>query len=90
MFLITYDISSPKRLRRVARLMEKYGGRAQKSVFECDLSNERLFQLQKKLKKIIDIEKDSVRFYKLCNSCISRVQNMGVGAIPEIEKFIVI
>lgn len=90
MFLVTYDISSPKRLRRVARLMEKYGGRAQKSVFECDISNERLLQLQKKVKKVINIEKDSVRFYYLCQNCISKIDSMGIGAFPETESFIVV
>ena len=90
MFLITYDISSPKRLQRIARLMEKYGGRAQKSVFECNLSNERLLQLQKKAKKIMNLEKDSVRFYYLCHNCLGKVESFGTGALPLEENFVVI
>jgi CRISPR-associated protein Cas2 len=88
MFVVTYDISSPKRLRRVARLMGKYGGRAQKSVFECDISKEQLMQLQKKIKKVIDREKDSVRFYYLCQPCLSKIEWLGVGAVPEEEKHV--
>ncbi|HQM85027.1 MAG TPA: CRISPR-associated endonuclease Cas2, partial [bacterium] len=36
--LILYDIRDPKRLLRVAKIMENYGYRVQKSVFEviCD------------------------------------------------------
>ena len=86
MYVVTYDICSPKRLQRVARLMERFGGRAQKSVFECHLSVERLAQLQKKLKKIINLEKDSVRFYKLCYDCCARIDFLGTGTLPEYEN----
>ena len=34
-WLACYDIRDDKRLRRVAAVMERYGTRAQKSVFEC-------------------------------------------------------
>jgi CRISPR-associated protein Cas2 len=83
MYLVTYDICSPKRLQRVARLMAKFGGRVQKSVFECEMSAERLAQLQKKLKRIIDFEKDSVRFYHICFDCRSRIDFLGVGTLSE-------
>jgi len=35
-FLIAYDIGDPKRLRRIARLMERHAVRVQKSVFLFD------------------------------------------------------
>ena len=35
-FLVAYDIADPKRLRRVARLLERYALRCQKSVFLFD------------------------------------------------------
>ena len=41
-FLIAYDISDPKRLRRVCKTMEEYGDRLQYSVFICDLSRAEL------------------------------------------------
>jgi len=34
-WLILYDIRNEKRLRRIAKLMERYGERVQKSVFEA-------------------------------------------------------
>ena len=37
-FIVSYDIADPKRLRRVARLLEGYGYRLQESVFYCQLS----------------------------------------------------
>ncbi|MEZ6141686.1 MAG: CRISPR-associated endonuclease Cas2 [Zavarzinella sp.] len=32
-YIIAYDIADPKRLRKIARLMEKWAIRTQKSVF---------------------------------------------------------
>lgn len=37
MYLVSYDISSSRRRRKVAKLMENYGTRVQYSVFECKL-----------------------------------------------------
>ena len=44
-YLVAYDISDDKRLREVAKLMEAYGKRVQRSVFECSLSKQRLADL---------------------------------------------
>src|SRR4051794_37111107 len=38
-YLMAYDFSDPKRLRRVCKVMEAYGERLQYSVFLCDLSD---------------------------------------------------
>jgi len=36
-YIVAYDISHPKRLRRVFRTMKVYGQHLQLSVFRCDL-----------------------------------------------------
>jgi len=33
--------------------------------------------LQSKLEKVLDAEKDSVRFYPLCASCLKNVETVG-------------
>jgi CRISPR-associated endonuclease Cas2 len=38
MVVIAYDIKDEKRLRRVAKYLEEHGIRAQRSVFEVDMS----------------------------------------------------
>lgn len=46
-FIVSYDISDPKRLRRVHRVMRGYGEALQYSVFRCDLSpSERILLLE--------------------------------------------
>lgn len=55
-----YDISDPKRLRKVAKLMEGYGTRLQHSVFLCDLSRKELALWQMELYDMMVMCEDSV------------------------------
>ena len=48
--LICYDISSNKTRREIVKLLEDYGKRVQESVFLCDLSDERAYELDKALR----------------------------------------
>jgi CRISPR-associated protein Cas2 len=48
-YLVSYDISDPKRLRKVARSLEGFGVRLQYSVFECPLDDLRLAKLKAEL-----------------------------------------
>ena len=73
MLVVTYDVdttnaSGQKRLRKVAKICERYGMRVQNSVFEVLLDAAQLVVLKYELEKIIDTEQDSVRFYRLGNS----------------------
>ena len=68
-YLIAYDISSPRRLKKVAKLMEAYGTRVQRSVFECGLSPNMLTVLVYQIKAIIKARRDRVHVYRLCASC---------------------
>jgi CRISPR-associated protein Cas2 len=64
-YIITYDISDPKRLRGVARTLEGYGVRLQFSVFECLLDSMRLSKAKTALAEIIDSTEDQVLFIAL-------------------------
>lgn len=68
--LVVYDVSTATpagraRLRRVAKICEAYGQRVQKSVFECLLAPEQVVLLQHDLREVIDMQKDSIRMYRL-------------------------
>lgn len=80
--LITYDVNTEsdggeKRLRRVAKACQNYGQRVQNSVFECLIDAAQLRQLQAQLGDIIDVEKDSLRFYYLGNNWQGKVEHVG-------------
>lgn len=64
-YLVSYDISHPKRLRRVAKTLEAYGTRLQYSVFECPLDGLRLEKLKSSLWEIIHHEADQILFVSL-------------------------
>ncbi len=88
--LISYDVSTEDaqgktRLRRVAKLCEKYGQRVQKSVFECLVPPDLLVTLKSGLRKAMDDEKDSLRIYYLGSNWEKRVEHYGVneGYNPE-------
>ena len=66
-----------KRLRKVARVCEKYGVRVQNSVFEMIVDSAQLVEIKHSFLKIIDKNKDSVRFYNLGKKWEGKVEILG-------------
>lgn len=82
--LITYDVNTEtsegkRRLRKVAKECVNYGQRVQNSVFECSLDAATLCKVKNSLEKIIDKDKDSLRFYYLGNNYKSKVEHIGAN-----------
>jgi CRISPR-associated protein Cas2 len=61
-FIVTYDISHPKRLRKVYELMCGYGDWLQLSVFRCALTAREKIELRDQLTHIIHHGEDQVLF----------------------------
>lgn len=64
-WIIAYDISDPKRLGRVYRLMLKRGIPQQRSVFRATMSAIQARSLRDELAALIDRRADDVRMYPL-------------------------
>jgi CRISPR-associated protein Cas2 len=64
-FLVCYDISDDKRLRKVFQIMRGYGDHLQYSVFECQLTRTDLVRLQAELSGVIHHNLDQVLFVDL-------------------------
>ena len=80
--LITYDVNTKdaagvNRLRKVAKQCVNYGRRVQNSVFECELDAAQSRMVKEILSDIIDVEKDSLRFYYLGNNYKNKVEHIG-------------
>ena len=80
--LITYDVNTEdaagrKRLRQIAKQCVNYGQRVQKSVFECLLDPGQCRGLQAKLLKIMDQERDSLRFSYLGSKYEHKIEHFG-------------
>jgi CRISPR-associated protein Cas2 len=76
-WLVAYDISDPKRLRKVARTCEDFGLRRQYSVFVCRLTPTALVRLRARLYDIIDLAEDQVIFVPLCERCAKLIESLG-------------
>lgn len=64
-YLVMYDISDPKRLRRVHDVVKGHGHSLQYSVFVCDLSSIQLIGLKWQLGDEIDHTADSIAILDL-------------------------
>ena len=61
-YVVSYDVSDPKRLRKVFKALRGYGDHLQLSVFRCDLSARERVELGAKLGAIIHHKEDQVLF----------------------------
>lgn len=64
-WLVTYDISYPKRLVAVHRIMKGYGSHIQLSVFRCELTAQQLVELRELILSEINSREDQVLFSDL-------------------------
>ena len=85
--LISYDIVDDRIRIKVMKYLKNYGVRAQKSVYECHLNEDQFDMVKDGLGAFIDKKKDSVRFYKICQSCMEKVEIAGWGVVDEEEDF---
>lgn len=81
--VVAYDIANDRRLKRTAALMERYGVRVQRSVFECELTPQRIDMMIAELKATLNRRLDKVRVYRLCRTCQSQVGVCGRDLAPE-------
>ena len=93
MTLVSYDVSTADaagktRLRKVAKTLEDYAQRVQNSVFEVNVDYATFLTVKEKLIKIIDPEKDSLRFYYLGNDWKKKVEHVGAKAGYDSEGLI--
>lgn len=95
MTLISYDVSTVdaagrKRLRKVAKECVNYGQRVQNSVFEVDTDYATFLKLKDRLEKIINIEKDSLRFYYLGNNWKNKIEHIGAKETYDPEGALIL
>ena len=82
MTLISYDVSTidktgRTRLRKVAKICQNYGQRVQNSVFEISIDYGNFLKVKDELLKVIDVDKDSLRFYYLGDNWQRKVEHYG-------------
>ncbi len=91
-YLYCYDISNPKRLRNVHRILSHTGDRVQLSVYECQLTEKEQVHLDERLRKTIHWKEDAVFIVDLGPVAGSRIcyRSMGVPFVPSDRDVIVL
>jgi len=85
LFIIGYDIASPRRLRRALKVVKAHAIGGQKSMYECWLTGGELQQTMRALRDLVDIDEDRVIFLRLDQR--AQVHVLGVGIAPEDGEF---
>lgn len=93
--LVTYDVETKsadgsRRLSKVAKCCRNYGQRVQNSVFECIVDPGQCKLLKNQLLKIVDLDKDSLRFYYLGNQYQSKIEHYGAKKTVEQEGVLIL
>lgn len=88
--VVSYDIVDDRRRNRLAKVLQDYGHRVQKSVFECELNETLFLKMRKRLESLINREEDSIRYYFLCNRCVHNIEVSGLGLVREDDELIIV
>jgi len=90
-WIVSYDISDPRRLRKVAKYLEGFGYRLQESVFRVLVSDRDLERMKWELTKRTAPE-DKIMYLRFCNSCAKNVEklNPGIETGHDTENFKII
>jgi CRISPR-associated protein Cas2 len=92
-YVVAYDIEDDRARARIANVMERFGLRVQKSVFECRLEGKDLDRLIRRLERELTTVggAGNIRIYRLCADCYGSSQGLGhVAEAVEGEPWIVV
>ena len=91
-YLVCYDISDPKRWRKVYKTLQAYGVWLQLSVFQCRLNRTNLLVMTDTLKELIDAKEDHVMIVDLgpAESITIRVESIGRSFTPIEHQAVIV
>ncbi len=77
--ILTYDVNV-KRVSKVMKICRKYLTHVQKSVFEGLITEGKYDRLRSELKKVADVETDSIKVYKITSTKFTTKEELGLVA----------
>lgn len=80
-YLVCYDISDDKRLRKVFQTMRNFGDHLQYSIFECQFTESDLVRCRAELSQIIHHSEDQVLFV-----CLGPAEGRGERVITALGR----
>lgn len=85
-YIVTYDISSPKRWRKVFRTMSGFGEHIQLSVFRCELTALQQAVLKARLDALIHHDEDQVLVIDLGRTGPRIIEGIEVLGRPQLMQ----
>ena len=76
-YVAVYDVSDDRERNRVAKILEGFGVRVQKSAFECQLTRGSAATLERKLKEL-ELKEGFIFLYRLQPNA----RRLAVGTVP--------
>jgi CRISPR-associated protein Cas2 len=86
-YILTYDLTSSKRLPKLLKLCRKYLNWVQNSTFEGELTGSQFMELKDCIKEIIDKKEDSVFIYAIRTDTVVKKEILGIEK-NEISFFV--
>ncbi|MBI2311033.1 MAG: CRISPR-associated endonuclease Cas2 [Betaproteobacteria bacterium] len=92
LYVISYDISDPKRWRRVFRIMKGYGEWLQLSVFQCRLNRMRMLDLEASLREAMNQQEDHVLILDVgpAEQVVPHVRSLGKTFAPVSREPVIV
>ena len=85
LYIVAYDVASPRRLRKLLNIVKEFATGGQKSVFECFLTKAEHASLLNKIKTVINVNEDKVFVLRMDPRC--RVDTIGIAESPTDSLF---
>ena len=92
LYLVAYDVASPKRWRHIQKIIRRLCRRQQLSVFLCRGSPSRIARLEKELEGVMHATEDRLMVLDLgpADTTSTRLKAMNaMTEIPELEGFLI-
>ena len=71
-------------------MLEGYGKRVQYSVFELVLVKSKYDEMRRRLRRYVDFEEDSLRFYPISQHTLEQVEIWGGVPLTQMQKSIIV
>ncbi len=84
--VVAYDVPDDRHRRKLAKLLLGFGARVQRSVYECELTEQEYERLLRRLERVRR-EEDSIRVYRLPPSVARQTVifgGPGLVSIPDL------
>lgn len=85
LYIVAYDITKAKRLRKARHFLKGYSTGGQKSVFECFLTDGELGTVELSLSQLINPQQDRIHIFTLDGR--SRTHTLGIAVQPKDPSF---